>query len=48
MDITNLIDYLKIADRYYDEEKKRVEQILTWDIGSEVLKAYRREMLIKP
>jgi hypothetical protein len=33
MDSTNLIDYLKVADRYSKEEKTRVEQLLTWDIG---------------
>lgn len=48
MDSTNLIDYLKVADKHYREEKERVEQLLTWDIGSEVLKVFRNEMLIKP
>lgn len=48
MDSTNLIDYLKVADRYRREEESRVEQLLPWDVGQEVLKAFRREMLIKP
>ena len=48
MDSTNLIDYLKVADKYSREEKERVEQLLTWDIGQELLKVFRREMLIKP
>jgi len=48
MDSTNLIDYLRVADRYRKEEQARVEQLLTWDVGQEVLKAFRREMLLKP
>ena len=48
MNSTNLIDYLKVADRYIKEEKVRVEQLLTWDIGGQVLKVFREEMLIKP
>ena len=48
MDTTILIDYLKVADRYYTEEKERVEKVLTWDGGQDVLKAFRREMLLKP
>ena len=47
MDSTNLIDYLKVADRYRKDEQNRVDQILTWDVGQEVLKAFRKEMLIK-
>lgn len=48
MDQTTLIDYLKVAKQHHEEEKKRIEQILTWDVGSQVLKVYRQEMLIKP
>ena len=48
MDTTILIDYLKVADRYYQEEKERVDKVLTWDGGKDVLKAFRREMLLKP
>lgn len=48
LDSTNLIDYLKVAHRYYGEEQNRVDQILTWDVGQAVLKAFRSEMLIKP
>lgn len=48
MDSTNLIDYLKVADRYSNEEHNRVENLLTWDIGDEILKVFRTEMLIKP
>jgi cullin 1 len=48
METTSLIDYLKITDRYYKEEKQRVEVLFTWDVGQEVLKVFRREMLIKP
>ena len=48
MDQTNLIDYLRIADKHYEEEKSRVEHILTWDVGQSVLKTFREEMLMKP
>ena len=48
MESTNLIDYLKIADKFRNDEQNRVNQILTWDVGFEVLKAFRKEMLIKP
>ena len=48
MDQTNLIDYLIQADKYYEEEKNRVQMVFTWDVGPEVLKTYRKEMLIKP
>ena len=48
MDSTNLIDYLKVADKYCREENQRIEQLLTWDIGQEVLKVFRKEMLVKP
>lgn len=48
MQTTSLIDYLKIADRFYKEEKTRVENLFTWEVGQEVLKVFRREMLIKP
>lgn len=48
MDTTNLIDYLKVADRYRKDEQNRVEQILTWDIGQQVLQSFRRKMLIEP
>ena len=48
MDSTNLIDYLKVAERYSNEEHSRVENLLTWDIGDEILKVFRTEMLIKP
>ena len=48
MDSTNLIDYLKVADRYCKEEQTRIEKLLTWDIGIEVLKVFRSEMLVKP
>ena len=47
MDSTNLIDYLKVAERYRKDEQNRVDQILTWDVGQQVLKAFRKEMLIK-
>ena len=48
MDSTNLIDYLRVSDKYRRDEQNRVEQLLTWDVGQEVLKVFRREMLIKP
>lgn len=48
MNITNLIDYLKIADKHYEEEKKRIEKIITWNINVQVIKTFRQEMLIKP
>jgi len=48
MDFTNLVDYLRVVDRFRKEEQARVEQLLTWDVGQEVLKAFRREMLLKP
>ena len=44
MDQTNLIDYLRIADKHYEEEKSRVEHILTWDVGQSVLKTFREEI----
>lgn len=48
MDQTNLIDYLKTADKHNEKEKQRVENILTWDVGQQVLKTFRKEMLVKP
>ena len=48
MDETNLIDYLKEADRYYEEELKRKDTIFKWSIGDQVIKTFRSEMLIKP
>jgi len=48
MDSTNLIDYLKSTDKFYEEELQRKEQIFKWSIGDEVIKTFRREMLIKP
>ena len=48
MDSTNLIDYLKVAEKYFNEEVARVENLLTWDVGQQVLKVFRTEMLIKP
>ena len=48
MNSTNLIDYLKVADRYCREEQNRIDTLLTWDIGLEVLKVFRSEMLVKP
>jgi hypothetical protein len=38
MDSTNLIDYLKIADKYYEDEKNRIEKIMKWNIGTNVIK----------
>lgn len=48
MDQTNLIDYLKSADTHNEKEKARVDNILTWDVGQQVLKAFRKEMLVIP
>ena len=48
MESTNLIDYLKVAEKFRKDEQNRVDQILIWDVGQEVLGAFRREMLIKP
>ena len=48
MSETILIDYLREADRYYEEELKRKEDIFKWNIGEQVVKTFRNEMLIKP
>ena len=48
MDETNLIDYLRETDRFYEEEMKRKETIFKWSIGDSVIKTFRNEMLIKP
>ena len=48
MDSTNLVDYLKQTDKFYVEELERKEQIFKWSIGDEVIKTFRKEMLIKP
>ena len=48
MDETNLIDYLKQTDRYYEEELKRKDTMFKWSIGDQVIKTFRNEMLIKP
>jgi hypothetical protein len=48
MDNTTLIDYLKVTNKYYQEEQSRVENLFTWDVGQQVLKVFRAEMLIKP
>ena len=48
MESTNLIDYLRVVDKFKKDEQNRVNEILIWDVGQEVLKAFRREMLIKP
>ena len=48
MDHTNLIDYLREADKYNKDELNRVEQLLTWEVGPQVVKVMRQEMLIKP
>lgn len=48
MNGTNLVDYLKESDRYYEEELKRKETIFKWSIGEQVIKTFRQEMLIKP
>jgi len=39
---------LKTADKHNEKEKQRVENILTWDVGQQVLKTFRKEMLVKP
>ena len=41
MDHTNLIDYLKEADRYVKDEQNRVEQLLTWEVGPQIVKVMR-------
>ena len=48
MENTTLIDYLKVVDSYLDAETLRTERVLSWDIGTELLKKFRQEMLIKP
>jgi hypothetical protein len=48
MDSTTLIDYLRVTDRFRKEEVGRVEELITWEVGQEILKAFRREMLVKP
>lgn len=48
MDETILIDYLREADRFYEEELQRKETIFKWNIGDQVIKTFRNEMLIKP
>lgn len=48
MESTNLIDYLKVVNRFKKDEQSRVDMILEWDVGEKVLKAFRKEMLIKP
>ena len=48
MESTNLIDYLRVVDKFKKDEQNRVNEILIWDVGQEVLKAFRKEMLIKP
>lgn len=48
MDETNLIDYLRETDRYYEEELARKETMFKWAIGDQVIKTFRNEMLIKP
>ena len=45
---TNLIDYLTATDKLYTEEKNRTIHIFNWDIGEEILKTFRQEMLVKP
>ena len=44
----NLIDYLKETDKFYTQERSRVTHIFNWDIGEEILKTFRQEMLLKP
>jgi len=45
---TNLIDYLRETDKFYTQEKNRVTHIINWEIGEEILKTFRQEMLVKP
>ena len=48
MDGTNLIDYLREVDRYYEEELKKKDTLFKWAIGDQIISTFRREMLIKP
>lgn len=48
IDEMTLIDYLKETDKFYTQERSRVAHIFNWDIGEEILKTFRQEMLVKP
>ena len=45
---TNLIDYLKEANKYYIKEKAHVNNIYNWEIGEDILKSFRKQMLVIP
>ena len=40
MDGTNLIDYLREVDRYYEEELKKKDTLFKWAIGDQIISDY--------
>lgn len=42
----SLSEYLKLANKYLNEEKSRIDRYLTWDIKDNLLKEFKQEMLL--
>lgn len=47
LETASLSEYIKKSNEYFNEEKRRCEIYLNWDIKEKLLDTFRKEMLIK-